>query len=127
MNFPCDLGQLFNYTWSLFNHHLSSCTVRVNGVPTCMVHGRDSTPQSPEEEQKGSFPTLNSWALFSFTGFPGGASAKIRDTGSIPVTGRSPAGGHGNLLQYSCLENPRDTGAWQAAVHRVAESQTQLK
>ena len=92
-----------------------------------MVHGRDSTPQSPEEEQKGSFPTLNSWALFSFTGFPGGASAKIRDTGSIPVTGRSPAGGHGNLLQYSCLENPRDTGAWQAAVHRVAESQTQLK
>ena len=39
----------------------------------------------------------------------------------------SPEGGHGNPLQDSCLENPMDRGAWQAAVHRVAQSQTQLK
>ena len=38
-----------------------------------------------------------------------------------PGSGRSPGGGHGNPLQYSCLGNPRDRGAWQAAVHRVAE------
>ena len=44
-----------------------------------------------------------------------------------PWIGRSPGGEHGYLLQYSCLENPMDRGAWQAAVHRVAQSQTQLK
>ena len=38
--------------------------------------------------------------------------------GSIPGSGRSPEGGHGNPLQYSCLENPVDRGAWQATVHR---------
>ena len=51
----------------------------------------------------------------------------IGDTGSMPGLGRSPGGGHGNPLQYSCLENPMDRGAWQAAVHRVAQNQTQLK
>ena len=47
----------------------------------------------------------------------------IGDPGLIPGSGRSPGGGHGNPLQYSCLENPRDTGAWRATVHRVAKSQ----
>ena len=51
----------------------------------------------------------------------------VRDLGLIPKVGRSPGGGHGNPLQYSCLENPMDQGAWQATVHRVAESQTRLK
>ena len=51
----------------------------------------------------------------------------IRDMGSIPGLGRSPGGGHGNPLQYSCLENPMDRGAWWATVHGVAESWTQLK
>ena len=46
----------------------------------------------------------------------------IRDVGSIPGLGRSPGGGHGNPLQYSCPENPMDRGAWRAIVHRVAES-----
>ena len=44
--------------------------------------------------------------------------------GSIPGLGRSPGGGHGNQLQYSCLENPLDGGAWQATVHGVAKSWT---
>ena len=48
----------------------------------------------------------------------------IRDVSTISGSGRSPGGGHGNTLQYSCLENPMDRGAWQATVHRVANSQT---
>ena len=52
----------------------------------------------------------------------------VIDAGSIPGSGRSPEGGHGNPLQYSiCLENPTDRGAWQAIVHNVAKSQTKLK
>ena len=46
------------------------------------------------------------------------------DPGSIPGSGRSPREGNGNLLQYSCLENPMDRGAWQTTVHGVAESDT---
>ena len=48
----------------------------------------------------------------------------LRDTGSIPGSGRSPGRGHGNPLQYSCLENPMDKGAWRATVHKVTKSQT---
>ena len=48
----------------------------------------------------------------------------VRDTGSIPGLGRSSGGGLGNLLQFSCLENPMDRGAWWALVHRVIKSQT---
>ena len=49
------------------------------------------------------------------------------DAGSLPESGRSPGEGHGHPLQYSCLENPMDRGVWQAAVHGVAKSWTQLK
>ena len=48
----------------------------------------------------------------------------IRDSGSIPGSEKSLGGGHGNLLQYSCLENSVDRGAWQATDHRVTKSQT---
>ena len=66
-------------------------------------------------------------------GFPGGVSGKEptcqcrrhkRDMGLIPGPGRSPGGEHGNPLQYSCLENPMDRGAWRAAVRRIAELDT---
>ena len=46
------------------------------------------------------------------------------DMGSVPGLGRSPGGGHGNPLQYSCLENPKNRGAWWATVHAVTKSQT---
>ena len=49
------------------------------------------------------------------------------DSGSTLGSGRSPGGGHGNPLQYSCLKNPMDRGAWQATVQEVAKSQTQDK
>ena len=51
--------------------------------------------------------------------FLGGAVVNAGDLGSIPESGKSPGVGHGNPLQYSCLENPMDRGAWQATVHRV--------
>ena len=62
-------------------------------------------------------------------GFPGGLVVKnppanAGDTGSIPGLGRSPGEGNGNPLQYSCLENPMDRGAWWAPVNRVAELDT---
>ena len=63
--------------------------------------------------------------------FPGGSevkasASKAGDRGSIPGSGRFPGEGNGNPLQYSCLENPMDGGAWQATVHWVAKSWTQL-
>ena len=64
-------------------------------------------------------------------GFPGGASRKNPlanagdiDVGLMPGSGRSPGEGIGNPLQYSCLENPADSGAWKATVHGVTESRT---
>ena len=51
----------------------------------------------------------------------------IRDIGLIPGSGRSSGGGNGNPLQYSCLENPMDRGAWQAKVYRASKSRTRMK
>ena len=70
--------------------------------------------------------------LVIYWGFPGGSVVKNppanagdkRDTGLIPRSGRSPEGEHDNPLQYSCLENPMDRGAWQATVHGVAKNRT---
>ena len=63
------------------------------------------------------------------SGFPGGSDGKASaynagDPGSIPGSGRSPGEGNGNPLQYSCLENPMDGGAWWAPVYVVAKSWT---
>ena len=52
--------------------------------------------------------------------------ANAGDLVSVPGLGRSPGEGNGNSLQYSCLENPMDKGAWGAAIHVVAKSQTRL-
>ena len=55
---------------------------------------------------------------------PPNKAGDVRETGTIPELGRFPGGGHGNPLQYSCLENPMDRGAWRAAVHWVTWSDT---
>ena len=55
---------------------------------------------------------------------PPANAGSIRDSGSVPESGRSPGGWHDNPLQYFCLENPMDIEAWQAMVHRVAKSLT---
>ena len=82
---------------------------------------------------------MSFWNLFSIPvvylsmGFPGGTVVKnclpmeekqAEDVGSIPGSGRSPGGGNGNPLQYSCLGNPMDRGAWWATVHEITKSQT---
>ena len=64
--------------------------------------------------------------------FPGGSDGKesscnAGDPGSISGSGRHPGKGNGNPLQYSCLENPMDRGAWRATVHRVKKSQDTTK
>ena len=64
-------------------------------------------------------------------GFPGGSEDKASacnagDLGSIPGSGKSPGEENGNLLQYSCLENPIDRGAWWATVPKITKSWTQL-
>ena len=66
-----------------------------------------------------------------FKGFPGGSDGKAfacnaGDLGLTPSLGRSPGEGNGYLLEYSCLENPMDRGAWWATVHGIAMSQTRL-
>ena len=74
----------------------------------------------------------NSLYRFQKKGFPSSAVVKnppataggTRDAGLIPGSGRWPGIGNGNLLQYSCLGNPMDRGAWQATVLGVAKSQT---
>ena len=58
---------------------------------------------------------------------PSANAGDVGDVGSLPGSGRSPGGGHGNPLQYSCLENAMNRGAWWASVHRVAKNRTQLK
>ena len=62
--------------------------------------------------------------------FPGGSgqesTCEAGDSGSIPGSGRSPGGGHGTPLQYPCLENSMDIGAWRAVVDGVTKSRTQL-
>ena len=65
------------------------------------------------------------------SGFPGDSegnesTCKAGDPGSIPGSGRSPREGNGNPLQYSCLENPMDRGAWQATIYSITKNQTQL-
>ena len=74
-------------------------------------------------------------ALYSKLGFSGGSvdresscnAGDAGDTGLIPGSRGSPGGVHGNPLQYPCLENPMDRGAWRATVHGVTKSRTRLK
>ena len=77
---------------------------------------------------------LTCWLMkdtYTSLGFSGGSvvknlPAKAGDTGFIPGLGRSPGDGNGSPLQYSCLENPINRGAWRATVHGVTKSRTQL-
>ena len=86
-------------------------------IPTSWVYLKRSLPFLLGEPLK--FPP-------PFSGSPGSAGKEFAcnagDLGSIPGLRRFPGEGNGNPLQYSCLENPIDRGAWQATVHRIAES-----
>ena len=85
----------------------------LNSVLSILCKSTQLTPQTCPE-------------VGAFMGFPGSLDGKesasnAGDPSSIPGSGRSPGEGHGNPLQYSCLENPMDRGAWQATVHGVAK------
>ena len=94
---------------------------------------RRSLPMSSHAPPRAGQPTIVSTYCVP-EGFPGGSVVRnppasagdSRDRGSTPGLGRSPGGEHGNPLQYSCLENPLDRGAWRATVHGVAKSRTRL-
>ena len=73
--------------------------------------------------------TVNKWPsqLALMIKKPPANAGDVRDVGLIPGSRRSPGGGHGNPLQYSCLDNPMGGGAYWATVHRITKSQTRLK
>ena len=88
-------------------------------IPWSVVHG------IAKSRKRLTFTSLQ----YENMGFPGGSDSKesaynAGDLGSIPGWGRSPGEGNGNPLQYSCLENSTDRGAWWATVHGVAELDT---
>ena len=109
-------------------------TVGYLGFPGSSA-GKESTCKTGDP---GSIPGLgrSSWrrdrlptpVLLGFSGVSDGkeSACSAGDLSSISGSGRSPGGGHGNPLQYSCLENPMDGGAWRATVSGVAKSQTRL-
>ena len=92
--------------------------------------------RSPQDTELSSLciqqgPISNLFYTWQCICFPGGSEVKASacnagDLDSIPGSGRSPGEGNGNPLQYSCLENPMDRGAWWATVHRVTKSRTRL-
>ena len=94
-----------------------------NAGDPCLIpkSGRSPGEGKPMNTRRDRLPIL------VFMGFPGGPDGKesasnAGDLGSIPRLGRAPGGGHGNPLQYSCLENPMDRGALWATICRIAES-----
>ena len=85
----------------------------------------------PGMREPGGLPSMGSHSLWPLPllGFPGGSDSKesacnAGDPGLVPGSGKSPGEGNGNPLQYSCLENPRDEGAWWAAVYAVLPNTT---
>ena len=100
-------GEYFLLSWLLLNHW------RTEFYSKCL-------------SQSSRIMTKASQVTLVVNNSPANAG-DIRDTNLIPGLGRSPGGRHGHPLQYSCLENPMDRGAWRATVHGVTKSQTWLK
>ena len=105
---------------------------------TKILHAARHAREKKKERKKRKKCPVENLALIvvqKLVGFPGDVSGKepicnagdIRDASSIPGLGRSPGEGNGNPLQYSCLENSIDRGAWLATVYGVAKTSTGLK
>ena len=102
---------------------------KVPGSGVCVILNDSAPPSRIEDIFLFTPPRSKAFYQCPNKGFPGGSVGKestcsAEDLGLIPGVGRSPGGGHGNPLQYSCLENTHGKEAWQAAVHGVAKSQT---
>ena len=106
-----------------------SC-VRLCATPETAAHQAPPSMGFSRQEYWSGVPLL----AVDIQGFRGGPAVKnqganagdVRDMGLIPRSGRSPGEGTSNPLQYSCLENPMEGGAWQATVHGVTKSRTRL-
>ena len=131
------LGRQVEFSWeggvvgweaSLKRPRCVQCFLQDLRADTC-VHLWCAVPSLKSGEPDGTY----SWRTLSkqSPNLPSGSDSKesarnAGDPGSVPGSGRSLGEGHGYLLQYSCLENPTDTGAWRATVHGVTKSQTWL-
>ena len=121
-------GVTKSWTWPSELNWILFCLKKEGNYNICRNTGEPSR-RDFKWTKASHTKTNNTW--FSFKGFPGGTEAKASarsagDPGLIPGLGRSPGEGNGNPLQYSCLKNPMDRGAWWATVHGVAKSRTRL-
>ena len=98
---------------------------------TCIVFALSNLGLPSEKKREnvtlfytGAYSTCGVSQVVLVVNNPSTNPGDIRDTGSIPGSGRSPGGGHRNPLQYSCLENPMDRGTCWAMIHRVTKSWT---
>ena len=105
-----------------------------------LLHSVWQTLRQSTAQQMTQFVTFYGWGIFLcnvphlwvsrvvlVVENPPADGREVKDSGSVPGSGKCPGGEHGNPLQYSCLENPVDRGAWWLMVHRVTKSWTQLK
>ena len=103
-----------------------SCCCCAKSLQSCLTlcdHTDGSPPGSPVPGILQA-RTLEWVAISSLAAQVKASACNAGDVGSIPESGRSPGQGNGTPLQYSCLENPMDRGAWRATVHRVAKNRT---
>ena len=109
--------------------------MRAGDLSGLIVFAKQTTSKMIQASRNYYLPfrsgTLRVTMCYTGIAFSGGSEVKASacnagDLGSIPGLGRSPGEGNGNPLQYPCLENPMDGGAWWAIVHGVATSQTRL-
>ena len=120
-------------------HFSLSCIGEGNGNPlqcSCLENPRDggawwAAVYGITQSQRRLKRLSSSSSTMDQVGFPSSSDGKTSacnagDPGLIPGQGRSPGEGNGNPLQYYCLENPMDRGAWQATVHGVTKSRTRL-
>ena len=114
----------------MFPNSISKCGCRA--IDHAPLSHPPAEPEAKQQKTQQEFLWINrvvigaSQLVLVVKNLPANAG-DIRDVGLIPESGRSPGGAHGHRLQYSCLENPMDRGAWWAAVRRVTKSQTGLK
>ena len=102
------------YGWQRSRGHASELSL-INNT-------KDVTKQRQAEDvRENTSGRANAQVALVVRNLPANAG-DVRDLDSIPRSGRGPGGGHGNPLQYSCLENPMDRGAWRAIIHRVVHN-----
>ena len=124
---------LFLFLWAC-NFPFTSCICAGSSCEVfSWIWAEHKTEENPNEFSNSLFIYLCVCVCVCVCVSPGGAlvvknlPANAGDAGSIPGSRRSPGGGHGYPLQYTCLENPIDRGTWQTTVHGVTKSQTRLK